>query len=576
MRPSSVLLRACGRGKQSACNIARRLKTLDVLYAGSVLTFADVKEKSDNPNHLPFTGTLLLTDVASDKPPHGSEGHRIYVSTEAAKKAIIDLPGQAVNYQPENLSAHASRHKVGVITKAWMAGNKVKVSGFIWVHDFPEARVLRNRSDLGMSMELANVLVQDEDADVWNLEKFSFTGGTILKKSAAAYTKTDLAAVAAAAEEQRGATMKHSKEKDKRKVAAAHRDTGQDNNVALMTQAISSSLGEAVRNAMTPLLTQIKASHEDFIEGLEEIKGLHLINAAASGNSHDEDEEEDDQIVVHAQGDASASASAAEEEEEEEEMAAAHDASASMNARGKGNPNFGGNGGGDGSQDDAEEDDSSSSASAEEMEAMEDMGLEDPSEEPGELNKHAASRGSKTTVTKPPTQGEHFKGNVAKGRLHAKGGDKVKKPFPKLHSRADVGHGTSIQAAAVMIGDLQASVRQMRRQMKAQAEEHGLQVRKLNKRLQRVTAQAARFAELEGRHSQMSAELVNLGEKVGVDFNEARIGGQKFSVRAFDTILAAAEQSGIVLNPQQRIAMKMMAEEHGLLDEGVVNRMGRA
>jgi hypothetical protein len=574
MRPSSVLLRACGRGKQSACNIARQLKHLDVLYAGSVLTFADVSDKSDNPNHLPFTGTLLLTDVASDKPPHGSEGHCIYVSTEAAKKAIIDLPGQAVNYQPENLSAHASRHKVGVITKAWMVGNRVKVSGFIWVHDFPEARVLRNRSDLGMSMELADVLVQDEDADVWNLEKFSFTGGTILKKSAAAYTKTDLAAVAAAAEEKRGTTMaKHAEEKKHRKVAAAHRDTGQGNNVALMTQAISSSLGEAVRNAMTPLLTEIKASHEEFIEGLEEIKGLHLINAAASGNGHDEDEEEDDdRIVVHARGDASASASE-EEEEEEEEMAAARDASASasMNARGKGNNNFGN---GDGDDDDG--DDSSSSASASEMEAMEDMGLEDASEEPGEVNKDASQKGSKTTVTKPPTQGEHFKGNVAKGRLHAKGGDKVKKPFPKLHSRADAGQGTSIQAAAVMIGDLQASMRQMRRQIKAQAQEHGLEVRKLNKRLQRVTAQAARFAELEGRHSQMSTELVSLGEKVGVDFNEARLSGQKFSVRAFDTILAAAEQTGIALNPQQRVTMKMLAEEHGLLDEGVVNRMGRA
>jgi hypothetical protein len=574
MQPSSRLLRSCGRGNACACDIAKKLKRLDVLFAGSVLTFSDVNEKSDNPNHLPFTGTLLLTDVPSDKPPHGSEGHRIFVSTAAARKAIVDLPGQAVNYQPENLSAHASRHKVGVITKAWISGNKVKVSGFIWVHDFPEAKVLRNRSDLGMSMELADVLVQDEDADVWNLTKFSFTGGTILKKSAAAYTKTDLAAVAAAAEEKRGATMKHEK-KDKKKVAAAHRDTKSDTNVALMTQAISASLGGAVSNALSPLVAEIKASNERVMDEIAEVGGhLRLMQAAASGGG-DEDEEiedDDDRIVVHAahrEDDASASAS--------EEMEAAEDdasASASMEAaRRKGNSSNDDDG-----DDDFEEDDSSSSASASEMEAMEDLGLEDASEEPGEINKGAHSKGNKTTVTKPPRQGEHFKGNVAKGRLQsaARGGKVKGKPFPKLHSRAENVQITSINAAAEMIEQLHSEHRKLHRQLKAQAEGHTLQVRKLSKKLQRVTAQAARFAELEGRRSTMSAELVNLGEKVGVDFNEARVTGQKFSVRAFDTILAAAEQSGIPLNPQQRVTMKMLAEEHGLLDEGVVNRMGRA
>jgi predicted DsbA family dithiol-disulfide isomerase len=149
----------------------------------------------------------------------------------------------------------------------------------------------------------------------------------------------------------------------------------------------------------------------------------------------------------------------------------------------------------------------------------------------------------------------------------------VKLPKLKVHAQ---GGGTSIQAAAVMIGDLQASNRQMRKAIKAQAEEHNYAIRKLNKKLQRVTAQAARFAELEGRHSRMSAELVNLGEKVGVDFAEVRSAGTKLTVLAFDSILAAAEQTGVVLNPQQRIAMKMLAEQEGMLDEGVVNRMGRA
>jgi len=564
MKPPSRLLRSCGRGNQSACIIARKLHAI---YGASVLSFSDVKINDGHENKLPFTGILLLTDVASDKPPHGSEGHRIYVSKKAALEALPGLIGQAVNYQPESLTAHASRHKVGVITKAWIEGNKVKVSGFLWVHDFPESAALKGRQDLGMSMELSSVYVQDEDADVWNLEKFSFTGGTILKKSAAAYTKTDLAAVAAAAEGKRGNQMpKH--EKGHRKVAAAHKDTGQDSgNVSLMTQAISASLGSAVQNALAPVLTELKASGERYLEGLEEIKGMHLIQAAAQGNGDDEDD--DDEIVVHAARHEANDSSAS----DEEEMEAAEDASASasdMEAAGRRQ----GNGNGDGDDDDSSSSADATESASSDMEAMEDLELEDASEEPGEVNKDASSKGSKTHVTKPPTQGEHFKGNVATGRLHAKGGKKMK-PFPNLHSKKMAASSATIQAAA-LIGDLQASVRQVKRQMKAQAEQHAHEVRKLNKKLQRVTAQATRFAELEGRRSRMSTELVGLGEKVGVDFNETRLNGQKYSVRAFDQILAAAEQGGILLNPQQRIHMKMLAEQEGLLDEGVVDRIGRA
>src|SRR5208282_4492090 len=170
----------------------------------------------------------------------------------------------------------------------------------------------------------------------------SFTGATALKKDAAAYTQTSLAAQAAATN-SKGDTMP--KPNKHEKVAAAHRDTGQGN-LALMTQAISASLGQAVQNAMSPLLTEIKASNERFIEGLEEIKGLHLINAAASNG----DDEGDDEIVLHAGKEDDASAS-------DEELEAAEDASASASddmeaARGKG-----------GADDDASASDSSSSAS---------------------------------------------------------------------------------------------------------------------------------------------------------------------------------------------------------------------
>jgi len=550
MRPSPVLLRACGRGNQMACNIAKKLR---IMYAASVLSFSDVNLKDDNDNRMPFVGTLLLLDVASDKPPHGSEGHRIFVSKKAAEEALPNLVGQAVNYQPENLSAHVSRHKVGVITRAWIEGNKVKVAGQIWIHDFPEAKVLKGRKDLGMSMELSSVYVQDDQADVWVLEKFDFTGATILLKKAAAYTKTDLAAVAAAAKGMEGDSMpKHNKE---RKVAAANKDTGQETNLALMTQALSGSLGTAMKNAVEPLVGEIKASNAAVIEGIEELKGLQLTQIHASA---DTDDDEDDGIVLNAaEDDASASSSASDEEEEEMEASASE--ASDMEARGE--------------EDDDEDDDSSSSATESDMEAMEDLELEDASQHPGEVNKDAAPKGRKTTVSNPPKQAEHFKNNVAKGRLSSAAARRVKAQGKSMKKQPTA---SSIQAAA-LIGDLQASVRQLKKRVKAQAEEHNQIVGKLRKKLTRVTAQMENFARLEGRRSAMSHELVSLGEKVGVDFNETRNNGQKYSVRAFDSILAAAEKVGVVLNPTQRVHIKMLAEQSGVLDEGLVDRgFGRA
>lgn len=551
MNPSPVLLRACGRGNQIACDIARKLR---VMYASSVLSFSDVNLHQDHDNKLPFTGTLLLTDVPSDKPPHGSEGHRIFVSKKAALAALSGLVGQAINYQPEGLNAHASRHKVGVITKAWMEGNKVKVAGQIWIHDFPEARVLKGRKDLGMSMELSSVYVDDDEADVWVLDKFDFTGATILKKNAAAYTKTDLAAVAAAAKVSKGETMPKHKE-GKEKVAAARRDTGQrgdSNSLALAIQAMGGQLSTAVQNGMNPVVAEIKASNERVLEGLEEIKGLHLIQAAS-----EIDDDDEDGIVLNAAEDASAS-----DEEEEEEMEASASEASDMEAAQH-----------DDDEEDDEEDESSASASESDMEAMEDLSLEDASEEPGEVNKDASSKGSKTKVTKPPNQGEHFKGTVAKGRLHSSArkvkaqGNHVKKNNPT----------TSTIQAATLIGDLQASVRQMRRQMKAQALQYQQVVGKLRKKVSRLAAQAENFARLEGRRSSMSHELVSLGQKVGVNFEEVRTNGQKYSVRAFDNILAAAAQAGVELSPRQRVTMKMLAEQEGVIDDGVVDRgIGRA
>lgn len=155
----------------------------------------DSTELKQHPNAMPFTGTLLLVDEPSDQPPHGSEGHLIQVSKKVAQAKLSTLPGMAVNMS-DDLEGHNPGHKVGVIQKAWLEGNKVKFAGVVWKKDFPEeARALKqNRNRLGASMELGDVYVQDKDDPVWQLEDFHFTGATILKKDHAAYENTEMAA----------------------------------------------------------------------------------------------------------------------------------------------------------------------------------------------------------------------------------------------------------------------------------------------------------------------------------------------------------------------------------------------
>jgi hypothetical protein len=201
------MLRTCGQGGDLAPHAMRKMKRVLAaekltITAGAMATLKGFEDEDSHVNKMPFKGILLILDQASTKPPHGSRGHRIYVPSKVAKKKIDDLIGMAVNYARGGLDAHETRHKVGVITKVWIAGDKVWVEGVVWKKDFPEAASDLKRRGLGMSMELADVYVRDEDEPVWHLEDFTFTGATILLKSAAAYYDTSLDVSAAAAQER--------------------------------------------------------------------------------------------------------------------------------------------------------------------------------------------------------------------------------------------------------------------------------------------------------------------------------------------------------------------------------------
>lgn len=535
------IARKCGQGSACACEKGKRVmvaERMSILAAGSVADLMSFKVDRDHPNQLPFKGVLLVLNQSSTKPPHGSRGHRIYVPTRVAEKHLIGLTGMAINYDADDLDSHETRHKVGVITKAWIKDDKVWVKGIIWKKDFPEAVAkLSGRSDLGMSMELADVYVRDENEDVWHLEGFEFTGATILKKSAAAYYSTELsatsdrkntvlAAIAAAASGKQSKGEVMSKTVAKARVAAASNSGG---NATLLVGALKSAFGEAI----APLVTEIRASNErgaKLSEDLEELKGLHLIQAAAH---EDEDEDDDDDAAM-------AAGKEEDEEEDDDDMAAAKK-----------------------KEEEADEDDDDDADEDDDLDAMESLGKVSIEEEPAEVNSKGGDKnqGDKNTVTDPPTQKEKVPGNIAKKRLSSSG----------MKSAA------SIQAAAVMIQTMQARMDKLRRNnrqlTKAVSDIQAAakrQMKKMRTEIDTLKAQAEKHAETIDRRSKaLPVEIRNLMAKAGVEPRDIQAGAaEKLTVGAVDQVFNVLASEGVTIEPVKRAEYKNRMVELGLMENG--------
>src|SRR6202035_3779269 len=145
-----------------------------------------------HPNRVPFEGVLTVVNSTSDKAPAGARGHRVILTCEAAEAALPSLLGMAVDYRP-GWDGHDARCKVGLLTQASLAGNRLVVRGYIYARDFPEvsrAIAARATESMGMSYELADARVEDMRAEVWKLTRVTFPGAAILLRDKAAYRAT--------------------------------------------------------------------------------------------------------------------------------------------------------------------------------------------------------------------------------------------------------------------------------------------------------------------------------------------------------------------------------------------------
>jgi len=145
-----------------------------------------------HPNRVPFEGVLTVVNVPSDRPPAGARGHRVVLTREAAERALPSLLGMAVDYRP-GWDGHDARRKVGLVTEADLAGNRLKVRGYIYARDFPEVAEtmgVQGAGAMGMSYELADARVKDMRDEIWKLTRVTFTGAAILLREKAAYRST--------------------------------------------------------------------------------------------------------------------------------------------------------------------------------------------------------------------------------------------------------------------------------------------------------------------------------------------------------------------------------------------------
>ena len=155
-----------------------------------------------HPNRLPFQGVLTLVGVASQRSPSGARGHRVMLARPATEEALPSLLGMALDYAPA-LASHDARRKVGIITEATIeplheggqpnATGRIAVGGYLFAHDFPEVvHEIRAQqgNTLGMSYEIADASVPNQDALIWTVTGFTFTGAAVLRRDKAAYPQT--------------------------------------------------------------------------------------------------------------------------------------------------------------------------------------------------------------------------------------------------------------------------------------------------------------------------------------------------------------------------------------------------
>lgn len=486
------------------------LQNMNIQASEECGSFCDVDADAveEHPNASKFEGILLVVDEPSTRPPNGAEGHRILVPKSVAEERKHTLVGMGLNYAP-GLNRHNPTHKVGVIERAWIKGKNLWCSGILWMKDFPDAVAKLRNKEMGMSMELADVLVEEKNADVWKLIDFDFTGATALLKSAAAYERTTLAASAC--------EIPIKGEHAAMKTTSSHKSGNGD-----LAKLIAAAVGTAMTVALKPVASQLKEVNASLQTQNETIG--HLAAATLEAKQDDDDatasKDSDDATANKDSDDATANADS-------------DDATANMDsddAAGAGKKDTSADTSSSSSSDSEYDDDELKAELADLGKnvkndlATNDSGDDDP--KPGKLNRNSKSHGSKKTVSASAAPRKVYE--IAASALQTS--QRVRKDHRKVVK--------ALQASNSKVEELQEQVEEMQ-------------------------AQADEFSTAIQRRS-LPANYAMLLEKGGHSVSDITASGQKLTNEQVDSMIHAARESGVNMSIQDRMNFKTKLVELGL------------
>jgi len=142
-------------------------------------------------NRIAWHGVMTKLNQVSDASPQGAYGHKVFICGELTQSACHQLIGMPLNCS-NNLTKNQKDQVIGTIRAAEVAGDDLRVSGFLWSKNQPELirRLQANMELLGMFFEIGEAETRNQAARVWELVSLEWTGTTVLLKAAGAFHST--------------------------------------------------------------------------------------------------------------------------------------------------------------------------------------------------------------------------------------------------------------------------------------------------------------------------------------------------------------------------------------------------
>jgi len=263
----------------------------------------------------PFTALITYAGRLSDKFVGGTEAitggpFPVKIPPEVLSAKIKGLEGKRV-FASEDLTSHTRAKYVGEFVSAWVEdlGNGLfaaKASGVLYRHIDPtlidKIIELARLGQMGFSYDMKNVQYALKTPDIAlagssansetphiELQDFEWRGATILKREAAAYMETQLAASKIDKQPNPDDPVGEQGEDqmDKADILKAIADG--------VVPAIKDLKQEILASAIDPLRTELANSVQTLTAAIEELKGKQALAAAGSSKS---DEGKDDGKAV--------------------------------------------------------------------------------------------------------------------------------------------------------------------------------------------------------------------------------------------------------------------------------------